>query len=71
MARDFGRPGCTRFSALAVSAGLLALCGLITPHGIASAEGERDEKTLQESRAAPGSTPSAKARRCRSPCTAA
>ena len=28
--------------------GLLALCGLMTPHGIASAQEERDEKTLQE-----------------------
>lgn len=48
MARDFGRPGCTRFAALAVSVGLLALCGLMTPHGIASAQEERDQKTLQE-----------------------
>ncbi len=31
MARDSERAGCPRFSGLAISAGLLALCGLITP----------------------------------------
>ena len=47
MARDSERAGCPRFSGLTISAGLLALCGLIT-QGMASAQEERDEKAVQE-----------------------